>query len=77
MRLSTTSSLLTYNDVIVIASVSANYGLGSPKDYKNIVQKLKVGAEYNQMELMLKLVEMGYRRNDDFFDRGDFRVNGR
>ncbi len=47
-----------------------------PKDYKNIVQKLKVGAEYNQRELMLKLVEMGYRRNDDFFDRGDFRVNG-
>ncbi len=76
MRLSTTSSLLTYNDVIVIASVSANYGLGSPKDYKNIVQKLKVGVEYNQRELMLKLVEMGYKRNDDFFDRGDFRVNG-
>ncbi len=47
-----------------------------PKDYKNIVQKLKVGAEYNQRELMLKFVEMGYRRNDDFFNRGDFRVNG-
>jgi len=76
MRLSATSSLLTYNDVIVIASVSANYGLGSPSDYKNIVQKLKVGAEYNQRELLLRLVEMGYKRNDEFFDRGDFRVNG-
>ena len=76
LRLSTTASLLSHKDVIVIASVSANYGLGSPEDYKSIVQKLIVGEEYAQKALLLKLVEMGYKRNDDFFDRGDFRVNG-
>jgi len=76
LRLSTTASLLSHDDVIVIASVSANYGLGSPEDYKTIVQKLIVGEEYNQKALLLKLVDMGYKRNDDFFDRGNFRVNG-
>lgn len=76
LRLSTTASLLSHDDVIVIASVSANYGLGSPEDYKTIVQKLVVGDEYAQKALLLKLVEMGYKRNDEFFDRGDFRVNG-
>jgi excinuclease ABC subunit B len=76
LRLSTTASLLSHEDVIVIASVSANYGLGSPEDYKSIVQKLIVGEEYPQKALLLKLVEMGYKRNDEFFDRGDFRVNG-
>ncbi len=76
LRLSTTASLLSHNDVIVIASVSANYGLGSPEDYKSIIQKLIVGEEYAQRALLLKLVEMGYKRNDEFFDRGDFRVNG-
>ncbi len=76
MRLSATASLLSYKDVIVVASVSANYGLGSPEDYKSIVQKLSVGEEYNQKALLLKLVDMGYRRDDDFFDRGNFRVNG-
>ena len=76
LRLSTTASLLSHKDVIVIASVSANYGLGSPEDYKTIVQKLVVGEEYAQKALLLKLVEMGYKRNDEFFDRGDFRVNG-
>ena len=76
LRLSTTASLLSHEDVIVIASVSANYGLGSPEDYRSIVQKLVVGEEYNQRELLLKFVDMGYKRNDDFFDRGDFRVVG-
>ena len=76
LRLSTTASLLSHDDVIVIASVSANYGLGSPEDYRTIVQKLCVGEEYSQRALLLKLVDMGYKRNDDFFDRGDFRVNG-
>ena len=76
LRLSATASLLSHDDVIVIASVSANYGLGSPEEYRSIVQKLVVGEEYNQRELLLKFVEMGYKRNDDFFDRGDFRVNG-
>ena len=76
MRLSTTASLLSNDDVIVIASVSANYGLGSPDDYRSIVQKLAIGQEYNQRALLLRLVDMGYKRNDEFFDRGDFRVNG-
>ena len=76
LRLSTTASLLSHEDVIVIASVSANYGLGSPEDYKTIVQKLVVGEEYNQKELLLKFVDMGYKRNDEFFDIGNFRVTG-
>ncbi len=76
LRLSTTASLLSHDDVIVIASVSANYGLGSPEDYRSVVQKLAVGSDYNQKELLLRLVDMGYKRNDDYFDRGDFRVNG-
>lgn len=76
LRLSTTANLLSHDDVIVIASVSANYGLGSPDDYRSIVQKLCVGDEYNQKALLLRLVDMGYKRNDDFFDRGNFRVTG-
>ncbi len=76
LRLSTTASLLSNDDVIVIASVSANYGLGSPEDYRSIVQKLCVGSDYRQKELLLRLVDMGYKRNDDYFDRGDFRVSG-
>ncbi len=76
LRLSTTASLLSFDDVIVIASVSANYGLGNPEEYQAMVQRLDVGFEYSQRELLLKLVEMGYKRNDKFFDRSDFRVNG-
>ena len=76
LRLSTTASLLSFDDVIVIASVSANYGLGNPEEYQAMVQRLDVGFEYSQRELLLKLVEMGYKRNDNFFDRSDFRVNG-
>lgn len=76
LRLSTTASLLSFDDVIVIASVSANYGLGNPEEYQAMVQRLEVGFEYSQRELLLKLVEMGYKRNDKFFDRSDFRVNG-
>jgi len=76
LRLSATANLLSHDDVIVIASVSANYGLGSPEDYKSIVQKLIVGQEYDQKALLLRLVDMGYKRNDDFFDIGNFRVNG-
>ncbi|WP_072681133.1 excinuclease ABC subunit UvrB [Arcobacter sp. LA11] len=76
LRLSATASLLSFDDVIVIASVSANYGLGNPEEYKAMVQRIEVGFEYSQRELLLKLVEMGYKRNDSFFDRADFRVNG-
>ena len=76
LRLSATASLLSFDDVIVIASVSANYGLGNPTEYKAMVQRVEVGFEYSQKEFLLKLVEMGYKRNDKFFDRADFRVNG-
>lgn len=76
LRLSATASLLSFNDVIVIASVSANYGLGNPEEYQANVQRLETGFEYSQRQLLLKLVEMGYKRNDKFFDRADFRVNG-
>lgn len=76
LRLSATASLLSFDDVIVIASVSANYGLGNPEEYKAMVQRVEVGFEYFQKQFLLKLVEMGYKRNDKFFDRSDFRVNG-
>lgn len=76
LRLSATASLLSFDDVIVIASVSANYGLGNPSEYKAMVQRVEVGFNYSQKEFLLKLIEMGYKRNDKFFDRADFRVNG-
>ena len=76
LRLSATASLLSFDDVIVIASVSANYGLGNPSEYKEMVQRVEVGFSYSQKEFLLKLIEMGYKRNDKFFDRADFRVNG-
>ncbi|MBN2768690.1 MAG: excinuclease ABC subunit UvrB [Campylobacterales bacterium] len=76
LRLSATANLLSFDDVIVIASVSANYGLGSPEEYSSIIQKLQVGDSHTQKSLLLRLVDMGYKRNDNFFDRGDFRVGG-
>lgn len=76
LRVSATASLLQYDDVIVIASVSANYGLGSPYEYRKMVVRLEIGDEHNQKKFLLRLVEMGYTRNDAFFDRGNFRVNG-
>jgi len=76
MRLSATANLLSYDDVIVIASVSANYGLGDPEEYLNMVQAIEVGDEINQKKLLLRLVEMGYSRNDNYFDSGHIRVNG-
>jgi excinuclease ABC subunit B len=76
LRLSATASLLSFDDVICIASVSANYGLGDPSEYKSMVQAIEIGQELNQKSLLLQLVEMGYKRNDAFFDRGCFRVSG-
>ncbi|CUU69111.1 excinuclease ABC subunit B [Campylobacter hyointestinalis subsp. hyointestinalis] len=76
LRLSATANLLEFDDVIVVASVSANYGLGNPAEYKGMVLLLNIGMSLNQKELLLKLVDMGYKRNDSYFDRGDFRVNG-
>ncbi|CZE48512.1 excinuclease ABC subunit UvrB [Campylobacter geochelonis] len=76
LRLSATASLLSFDDVITIASVSANYGLGNPAEYQGMVLILEVGANLSSKALLRKLVDMGYKRNDSFFDRGDFRVNG-
>lgn len=76
LRLSATASLLSRDDVIVIASVSANYGLGNPKEYKEQIIALEVGGSINQRELLLRLVDMGYTRNDNFFERGNIRVVG-
>ncbi|NOQ30935.1 MAG: excinuclease ABC subunit UvrB [Helicobacteraceae bacterium] len=76
LRLSATANLLSYDDVIVIASVSANYGLGDPEEYEKMVQAIEVGDEYNQKKLLLRLIEMGYARNDTYFDSGHIRVNG-
>jgi excinuclease ABC subunit B len=76
LRVSASASLLQYDDIIVIASVSANYGLGSPYEYQKMVVKFEINDEFNQKKLMLRLVDMGYTRNDKFFDRGNFRVNG-
>ena len=76
LRLSATTSLLAYDDCVVVASVSANYGLGNPKEYLEMIEKFEVAQDYHQKSLLLRLVDMGYKRNDNFFDRGDFRVNG-
>jgi excinuclease ABC subunit B len=76
LRLSATASLLSFDDVICVASVSANYGLGDPNEYKSVVQAVEVGGEIDQKSLLLQFVDMGYKRDDTFFDRGSFRVNG-
>ncbi|WP_024791459.1 excinuclease ABC subunit UvrB [Lebetimonas sp. JS032] len=76
LRVSATASLLEYDDVIVVASVSALYGLGNPIEYKKMVAKIAVGDEINQRDFMLRLLSMGYTRNDKYFERGNFRVNG-
>ncbi|MCV3453646.1 excinuclease ABC subunit UvrB [Campylobacter sp. FU_520] len=76
LRLSASASLLSYDDVICIASVSANYGLGNPSEYVGMVLILELSMQISQKELLKKLVDMGYKRNDNFFDRADFRVNG-
>ena len=76
LRLSATASLLSYENVLCIASVSANYGLGNPNEYVGMVLILEESMQLSQKELLKKLVDMGYKRNDNFFDRADFRVNG-
>lgn len=76
LRLSTTSSLLTRRDVIVVASVSCIYGLGSPEDYAQMLSQLHVGQLLSREQLLAKLVDMLYERNDIGFARGKFRVRG-
>ncbi|EPU7282170.1 excinuclease ABC subunit UvrB [Campylobacter upsaliensis] len=76
LRLSATASLLSYEDVVCIASVSANYGLGNPSEYEGMVLIFEENMQISQKALLKKLVDMGYKRNDNFFDRADFRING-
>jgi excinuclease ABC subunit B len=76
MRHSATRSLLTRRDVLIVASVSCIYGLGSPDEYKNLHLFLKVGEEYPREEMQKRLVYMLYERNDISFHRGTFRVRG-
>ncbi|QCS51463.1 excinuclease ABC subunit UvrB [Priestia flexa] len=76
LRHSATSSLFERNDVIIIASVSCIYGLGSPEEYKEMVVSLRVGMEKERNQLLRDLVDVQYERNDIDFKRGTFRVRG-
>ena len=76
MRHSATRALLERDDVIIVASVSCIYGIGSPETYTAMTQNLVTGQEYNQREVMSGLVAQQYRRNDSAFSRGSFRVRG-
>ncbi len=76
LRHSATAALFERRDVIVVASVSCIYGLGDPIDYKNMVISLRTGMEKRREELIRKLVEIRYERNDIAFERNTFRVRG-
>ncbi|MBI5460413.1 excinuclease ABC subunit UvrB [Methanobacterium sp.] len=76
MRHSTTQSLMSRDDVIVVSSVSCIYGIGAPEDYGNLVLQLEMGQQIEREEIISKLVEMQYERNDIDFSRGKFRVRG-
>ena len=76
LRLSATASLLERRDVIVVSSVSCIYGLGEPEDFEKMMVSLRVGMEIKIEELLKKLVDIRYERNDIAFDRNKFRVRG-
>src|SRR5688572_5657913 len=76
LRHSATSALLGRRDVIVVASVSCIYGLGSPEEYEKQLLRLKAGARHDQRYILSKLVDMRYERNDMNLTRGKFRVRG-
>lgn len=76
LRHSATASLFERKDVIIVASVSCIYGLGSPVDYENLVISLRPGMQKDRDETMRKLIEIQYKRNDISFTRGTFRVRG-
>ncbi len=76
LRLATTSALVSRRDVIIVASVSCIYGLGSPADYRDMMIGLQVGHSIDRDLLLQKLVEIQYDRNDVAFERGRFRVRG-
>lgn len=76
LRHSATSALFERRDVIIVASVSCIYGLGSPEEYRELVLSLRVGMERPRNEILRKLVDIQYQRNDINFTRGTFRVRG-
>ena len=76
LRHSATSALFERRDVIIVASVSCIYGLGSPKEYGDLVLSLRVGTERSRNDILHKLVDIQYQRNDFNFARGTFRVRG-
>ncbi len=76
LRLAATSALVSREDVIIVASVSCIYGLGSPSDYKRMVVFLRKGETVDRDQVLLKLVDILYERNDAAFTRGTFRVRG-
>lgn len=76
LRHSATVSLLSRTDVLIVASVSCIYGLGAPDAYRNMLIHLKTGESFRRDELLFRLVETQYERNDNDFHRGSFRVRG-
>ncbi len=76
LRLAATANLLTRKDVIVVASVSCIYNLGSPVEYGKFVLELKTGVKISQQEILIRLTDLQYKRNDYEFKRGSFRVRG-
>jgi len=76
LRLACTSALVSRQDVIVVASVSCIYGLGSPEDYRKMMVQLRLGDMVDRDETLLKFVDIQYDRNDVSFERGKFRVRG-
>ncbi|AKS67665.1 excinuclease ABC subunit UvrB [Staphylococcus coagulans] len=76
LRHSATSALFERDDVIIIASVSCIYGLGNPDEYRDLVVSIRVGMEMDRSDLLRKLVDVQYTRNDIDFKRGTFRVRG-
>jgi excinuclease ABC subunit B len=76
LRLSTMSSLLTRRDVIVVASVSCIYGIGSKENYEALIQPVRVGMALSREQCLVRLVDLQYSRNDVAFERGQFRVRG-
>jgi excinuclease ABC subunit B len=76
LRLSATSSLFSRKDVLVVSSVSCIYGLGSPEDYSTMLLNVEVGQEISRDEILQKLVDIQYERNNYDLDRGKFRVRG-
>ena len=76
MRHSATRALLERRDVVIVASVSCIYGIGSPETYSAMTLRLEARKAVEQRTLLKKLVELQYRRNDQSFERGDFRVRG-